>query len=65
MFGFDIGAMNTSIAFCESRPEDKKLICDVILSDTSSRIIPYINYILKLDLQFHIRNHIEASENRR
>jgi hypothetical protein len=39
MYGFDLGSMNTAIAFCEKN-ESGKFISDVILSETSARSIP-------------------------
>jgi molecular chaperone DnaK (HSP70) len=39
MIGLSIGAMNTSVAFSEVN-QNGKLISDIILSETSSRIIP-------------------------
>lgn len=39
MIGLSIGAMNTSVAFSEVN-QNGKLISDIILSETSSRVIP-------------------------
>ena len=42
MLGLNIGSMNTSVAYSECN-NSGKLITDIILSETSSRTIPYIN----------------------
>jgi molecular chaperone DnaK (HSP70) len=50
MIGIGFGTMNTSIAFCEG----EKNKCDILLSETSSRTIPYATIFNKLVQHLHI-----------